>query len=240
MAHLGVIKALEENGVPIDYITGTSAGALIGALYACGYSPEEIEGFILSNEFLIMANGKIPEKNLFLFRDIDRNASVINFSISKDSVIRKSIPLNLITPTFLDFEMLTKMGQVSASIGKDFDRLFVPFRCVASDVVHKESVTFSKGNLNEAVRASMTYPLYLNPIASMIPCISMEEYNNFPFDVMYNAFEVDYIIGSNVSENAEVPDEMDMFGVLMSMTTIPLALIYHVKMAWLLIQGQIL
>ena len=65
MAHLGVIKALEENGVPIDYITGTSAGALIGALYACGYSPEEIEGFILSNEFLIMANGKIPEKNLF-------------------------------------------------------------------------------------------------------------------------------------------------------------------------------
>ena len=222
MAHLGVIKALEENGVPIDYITGTSAGALIGALYACGYSPEEIEGFILSNEFLIMANGNIPEKNLFLFRDIDRNASVINFSISKDSAIRKSIPLNLITPTFLDFEMLTKIGQVSASNGKDFDRLFVPFRCVASDVVHKESVTFSKGNLNEAVRASMTYPLYLNPIRiNDTMYFDGGLYNNFPSDVMYNAFEVDYIIGSNVSQNAEVPDERDMFGVLMSMTTTP-------------------
>ena len=129
------------------------------------------------------------------FRDIDRNASVINFSISKDSVIRKSIPLNLITPTFLDFEMLTKMGQVSASIGKDFDRLFVPFRCVASDVVHKESVTFSKGNLNEAVRASMTYPLYLNPIRiNDTLYFDGGLYNNFPSDVMYNAFEVDYII----------------------------------------------
>ena len=51
VAHLGVLKALEENGIPIDYITGTSAGALIGGLYACGYSPQQIEEFVLSDEF---------------------------------------------------------------------------------------------------------------------------------------------------------------------------------------------
>ena len=204
MAHIGVIKALEENGVPIDYITGTSAGALIGALYACGYSPEEIEGFILSNEFLIMANGNIPEKNLFLFRDIDRNASVINFSISKDSVIRKSIPLNLITPTFLDFEMLTKMGQVSASNGKDFDRLFVPFRCVASDVAKKRSVVFKNGDLNKAVRASMTYPFYLNPIKiDGVLYYDGGLYNNFPADIMYNDFNPDMNIINRWKEQYE-------------------------------------
>ena len=141
LAHLGVIKALEEKEIPIDYITGTSAGALIGGLYACGYTPEEIEEFVLSEEFLFMANGKIPEKKTFLFRQIDRNSSAISFSISKDSILQKSIPLNLITPTYLDFEMLVKMGNVSASRSKDFDSLFVPFRCIASDIFHKESVT---------------------------------------------------------------------------------------------------
>lgn len=70
VAHLGVIKALEENGIPIDYISGTSAGALIGGLYACGYSPQQIEEFVLSDEFLLMAKGKISEKNHFLFRDL--------------------------------------------------------------------------------------------------------------------------------------------------------------------------
>ena len=59
VAHVGVIKALEENNIPIDYIAGTSAGALVGSLYACGYSPEEIEQFVLSKEFLLMANGKV-------------------------------------------------------------------------------------------------------------------------------------------------------------------------------------
>ena len=222
VAHLGVIKALEENGVPIDYISGTSAGALIGGLYACGYSPEQIEEFVLSDEFLLMSNGKVSEKNRFLFRDIEKSASTISFSVSKDSVIRKSIPLNVITPTYLDFEMLNKMGHVSASVNKDFDSLFVPFRCVASDVVNKKSVTFSKGNLNEAVRASMTYPLYLNPIR-IHDTLYFDGglYNNFPSDVMYREFNADYLIGSNVSENAAIPDERDMFGVLVSMMTTP-------------------
>ena len=222
VAHLGVLKALEENGIPIDYITGTSAGALIGGLYACGYSPQQIEEFVLSDDFLLMAKGKISDKNHFLFRDEDRNASAISFSVSKDSILRKSIPLNVITPAFLDFEMLMKMGHVSASVNKDFDSLFVPFRCVASDVVNKKSITFSNGNLNQAVRASMTYPLYLNPIR-IHDTLYFDGglYNNFPADVMYSDFDADYIIGSNVSQNASIPDERDMFGVLVSMTTTP-------------------
>ena len=222
LAHIGVLKALEEYQIPIDYITGTSAGALVGGMYACGYSPEEIEGFVLSDDFLLMSTGKLSPEKRFLFREPDANASMINFSISQDSIIRKSIPLNVITPSFLDFEMLKNMGHTGASVGKDFDSLFVPFRCVAADVVDKKSVIFSRGNLNEAVRASMTYPLYINPIRiDDVLYFDGGLYNNFPSDVMYTEFDADYLIGSNVSGNAKVPDETDMFGVLRSMMTTP-------------------
>ena len=222
VAHLGVIKALEEYNIPIDYITGTSAGALVGSMYACGYSPKQIEDFVLSDDFLMMSSGKLSPDKRFLFREFDTDASMISFSVSKDSILKKSIPLNVITPSFLDFEMLKNMGHISASVNKDFDSLFVPFRCVASDVVNKKSVIFSKGNLNEAVRASMTYPLYINPIRiDDILYFDGGLYNNFPSDVMYAEFDADYLIGSNVSGNAKVPDERDMIGVLISMMTTP-------------------
>jgi len=222
LAHVGVLKALEEHQIPIDYITGTSAGALIGSMYACGYSPEQIEAFVLSEEFLLMSSGKLPPEKRFLFREPDANASMLSFSVSKDSIMRKSIPLNVITPSFLDFEMLKNMGHTGATIGKDFDNLFVPFRCVGADVVNKKSVIFSNGNLNEAVRASMTYPLYINPIRiNDILYFDGGLYNNFPSDVMYTEFDADYLIGSNVTGNAKVPDERDMFGVLRSMMTTP-------------------
>ena len=222
LAHVGVLKALEEFHIPIDCIAGSSAGALVGSLYACGYSPLEIEQFILSEDFLLMSKGGIRPENHFLIREKEYDASTIGFSLAKDSIIRKSIPLNVVTPTLLDFEMLKVMGHTSASVGHNFDELFVPFRCVASDVHGKNSVTFSKGNLNEAVRASMTYPLYVNPIKiDGVIYFDGGMYNNFPSNVMCDDFSPDFIIGSNVSSNMELPDERDMFGVLRSMLTTP-------------------
>jgi len=164
LAHIGVLKALEENGIPIDFITGTSAGALTGAMYSAGYSPQEIEAFVLSDEFQQMTSGELDASKRFLFRESDQHAGTVDFSFSKDSLLRRSIPLNLVSPALLDFKMMQIMGTVGASRNNDFNNLFVPFRCVASDFLTKKSVVFSKGNLNEAVRASMTYPLYVNPI----------------------------------------------------------------------------
>ena len=222
LAHVGVLKALEEYGIPIDYITGTSAGALVGSMYSCGYSPEEIEQFVLSDDFILMSKGGLRPENKLLMRSTESNASALGFSLAKDSILRKSIPLNVVTPTLLDFEMLKVLGYTSSSLGKDFDNLFVPFRCVASDVFGKNSVTFNNGNLNEAVRASMTYPLYVNPIKiDGVIYFDGGMYNNFPSDVMCTSFSPDLLIGSNVSSNMKLPDERDMFGVLRSMMTTP-------------------
>ena len=218
LAHIGVMIALEENGIPIDFISGTSAGALTGAMYASGYSPREIEAFVLSDEFQQMTSGDMDASKRFLFREAENHAGTVSFSFSKDSLLRRSIPLNLVRPALLDYKMMRLMGTTSSAYEKDFNKLFVPFRCVASDVVNKKSTVFSSGNLNECVRASMTYPLYVNPIRiNGTLYFDGGLYNNFPADVMYTDFHPDFIIGSNVSGNVKAPDEQDFIGVLENM-----------------------
>jgi len=217
-AHIGVIKALEENNIPIDYITGTSSGALVGSLYACGYSPEEIEAYVLSHQFQLMTSGKVGQQKEFLLRESDADASMLGFSFSKDSIFKKSLPTNFIRPQLLDYEMMRLMGMTSAAKAHNFDSLFVPFRCVASDIVAKKSMVFHDGYLNEAVRASMTFPFYINPIRIKgVLYFDGGLYNNFPANVMYENFAPDYLIGSNVSYNASPPTEDDLISQLTNM-----------------------
>jgi len=218
LAHIGVLKALEEAEIPIAYITGTSAGALIGALYAVGYSPDEIERYILSDHFVKMTSGTITKDERFLLREKSEDASMLNFNFAKDSIFAKSLPTNFLTPSYLDFETLHLIGHTGAAMNKDFDSLFVPFRCVAADIYKKESVTFRNGDLNAAVRASMTYPFYVNPIRIDGKLFfDGGLYNNFPADVMYQEFPADYIIGSNVSLNAAPPTEDDIISQITTM-----------------------
>ncbi|PWH84778.1 patatin-like phospholipase family protein [Brumimicrobium oceani] len=218
LAHIGVLQALEEAEIPIDYISGTSAGALIGALYASGYSPDEIKAYILSEHFSKMTSGDVSKEERFLLREKSNDASMLNINFAKDSIFVKSLPTNFLTPSYLDFETMRLIGHTGAAVGKDFDSLFIPFRCVASDIYEKESVIFRKGDLNAAVRASMTYPFYVNPIRIDGKLFfDGGLYNNFPADVLYQEFPVDYIVGSNVSINAAPPNEDDIISQITTM-----------------------
>lgn len=220
VAHLGVLKALEENNIPIDYITGTSAGALIGSMYACGYSLDEIETIILSDDFQKMVSGELKPSQRFIFREDDVNSSMVHFSLSQENLLDKSLPTNLSESTFLDLEMLKILGTTSAVYGDNFDSLFVPFRCLASNIVTKKSVKLSNGPLNEAVRASMTYPFLFKPI-KINDTVMFDGglYDNFPVGVMTNTFSPDFIIGSNVSSNNTAPDQDDLIGQVSNMLT---------------------
>ena len=149
VAHVGVLKALEEYQIPIDYIVGTSAGALVGAMYASGYSPAEIEAYVLSESFQLMVKGQEEARHQFLFYQDAASASMFSFTVSQDSILQKSLPLAFVDPTYLDFEMLKIFGLTSASVHDDFNQLFVPYRCVASAVETKQSVAFSNGKLNQ-------------------------------------------------------------------------------------------
>jgi len=219
LAHIGVIKALEENNIPIDYVTGTSAGALIGSMYSIGMSPAEMEAYVLSDDFQRMSNGQLRADQHFLFREDAPNSGMFSFSFTKDSILQKSLPTNFNSSAFLEFEMLKNLGTVSATVS-DFDSLFVPFRCVASDIVNEESIIFKEGHLNAAVRASMTFPFYIKPIrVDGVLLFDGGLYNNFPSNVMYTEFDPDYIIGSNVSFNQPPPGQDDLIGQLTHMLT---------------------
>lgn len=214
-AHIGVIKALEENNIPIDYITGTSAGSLVGGLYACGLRIQEIERISLSKEFFLMVNGEMEPKYQFNLRKEPNNAAMVNISFSKDSILYKSLPISFITPALFDFEMLRLFGVSGASKSQNFDSLFVPFRCVAADIKNKREYIFREGHLNHAIRASMTFPFYVNPIrVNGVLLFDGGLYNNFPANLMYNDFSPDFIIGSNVSDNSIEPNEDDLFSQL--------------------------
>jgi len=208
VSHIGVLKALEENNIPIDYITGTSMGALIGGLYASGYSPEEIEQIFLSNEFKKWADGELDKKYVYYLREKEINPSLITFKVSTDTIWENNLPTNLISPAAIDYGLMRYFSPSIALADNNFDSLFVPFRCVASDIISKKSIIFKRGKLATAIRASMAYPFYLSPIAYEDKLLfDGGLYNNFPSDVMYHDFMPDYIIGSNVSSNFSTPNE---------------------------------
>lgn len=208
VSHIGVLKALEENHIPIDYITGTSMGALVGGMYAAGYSPQEIEEVFLSEQFKDWAEGNLDEKYIYYLREKNKNPSMVTFKIELDNLLETNIPTNLISPTALDYGLMKYLSPSTAAANNNFDNLFIPFRCVASDIISKEEFIFKEGKLATAIRSSMSYPFYLTPVSYKDKLLfdgGLE--NNFPADVMINDFNPDYIIGSNVSSNFEIPDE---------------------------------
>ena len=218
MAHIGVLMALEENGIPIDYITGTSAGALVGSLYAIGYTPQQIMQMASSEEYFAIANGEIDKQYTFFFKQRPQNAGIVNFSFDKNLELTTTIPLNFTDPSLIDFFMIEQFANASSFVNYNFDSLMIPFRCVASDIDENKEIVFRKGNLSQAVRASMTFPFYIPPLKIDDKLlVDGGLYNNFPADVMYEDFIPDVIIGSSVTSPRKKPDEYDLVSQVRSM-----------------------
>lgn len=218
LAHVGLLKALEENNIPIDYICGTSMGAIIGSLYAIGYTPDQMAELLCSEEFLRWSKGYMsPEEQYYYKTKID-NAEWISVRLKREgSSINPILPTNIIAPEQMDFRFMQIYAQGSARSDYDFNKLFVPFFCVASDVHNNKPVVFTKGNLSQAVRASMTFPGYFKPLSvdgELLFDGGMQ--NNFPSDLMDEKFHPDIIIGCTVTENPEKPTTDDVFLLLMN------------------------
>ncbi|MBK8339104.1 MAG: patatin-like phospholipase family protein [Flavobacteriales bacterium] len=222
LTHIGVIKALEENNVPIDYITGSSMGALVGAMYAAGYTPQEIDSLFRTDLYRTMAEGGVERSFTYYFKHDQPDASLINVKMDLDTLLQTSLPTNLRSPVLIDFEQMRGFAGASAASGYDMDSLFIPFRCVASDITAQQPVLFRDGDLAQAVRASMSYPFYFKPIR-VNGHLMMDGglYNNFPSDVMYDEFFPDVILGSNVASNSSPPSEDDLLSQLKAMLQEP-------------------
>ncbi|MFL5752518.1 MAG: patatin-like phospholipase family protein, partial [Bacteroidia bacterium] len=218
LSHIGVLKALEDQGIPIDYITGTSIGAMVGGLYAAGYSPEQIETIFKSKKFQGFTQGEIEKKYQYYFKKSEDNASWFAYKVAFDSVLLTNIPTNLINSIPIDFAIMELFAPASARSNYKFDSLFIPFRCVASDIETKKTVVFRSGNMSTAIRASMTYPFYLRPITVDGKLLfDGGLYNNFTSNIMQEDFNPDYIIGSTVTANSPNPSEDNLYLQLRNM-----------------------
>jgi len=219
--HIGIIKALEDNDIPIDYITGTSIGAIVGSLYASGYSPNEMLDLFLSDDFYHWQTGKVEEQYQFFFRKNPNQPDFVKFMVPLDSLkINSSIlPYNLVNPIQMNQAFIQLFAQANAQCGGNFNNLFVPFLCVASDVFRKEPIFFRNGDLGNAVRASMTFPLVFKPISvDSVPLFDGGIYDNFPINPMRKAFKPDFIIGSSVTgKKSKRMDEMNLIDFLENM-----------------------
>lgn len=218
LAHIGVLRALEENGIPIDYVAGTSMGALVAAMYAVGMTPDEMDRLARSKPFYEMAKGIINEDYTYYFKKNDPDPSWVNLRFEIDSGLKTSLPVNIVSPYAMDIGLIGFMSQAIAAAGYDFDSLYVPFRCVAADVVAKQAVVFRDGDMCQAVRASFTYPLYMKPIEINGRLLfDGGIFNNFPSDVMEADFSPDIIIGSVVASYLTPPKADDINSQLKSL-----------------------
>jgi NTE family protein len=217
-AHIGVLKALEENHIPISFIAGTSVGAIIGGLYASGYTPDEIEKLISSEEFQKIASGLLNDQYVYYYRREEPNASWISLDINPKKKLTSSLPASLISTFMLDFRLMEIFAPPNAAAGGDFDKLFIPFRCVVADIDSSSAVIIKKGDLAGSIRASMSIPFVYNPV--MLNDKLMYDggmYNNFPTNVAADDFKADVIIGSRVAERYDKPDPEDPVSQLLVM-----------------------
>lgn len=209
IAHIGLIQALEDNDIPIDYITGTSMGAIVGGLYACGYTPAEMMELINSDYFGYLSSGKADPAFTYYFSKGSPSPQMFAMSVGgRDSTARSKIfnPQSLISPMPMSFGFMQIFSAYGAQCDGNFDRLFVPFRCVASDVAQKRKKVMGAGDLGESIRASMSFPLIFQ--ATEIDGQVLYDggiYDNFPVGVMQTEFAPSVIIGSDVSAPSDGP-----------------------------------
>lgn len=203
IAHVGVIQALEEAGIPIDYVAGTSMGAIVGSLYACGYSPQEMMELFCSKDFSDWSMGNIDPEKVFYFDKPSPSPSIINVDINHTDSTTMGISglrANVINPTPMNMAFLKLFTPYTAQCDGDFNKLFVPFRCVYSDIYHKHKVVGRSGSLGQNVRASMSFPMVYEPIKmNGVLVFDGGIYDNFPVDVMTEEFHPDFIVGVSVS-----------------------------------------
>ena len=221
IAHIGVIKALEEHGIPIDYIAGTSMGAVVGSLYCCGHTPDWMLDLILSKDFSYWSSGRIdPDIASYIWKEAPTpRMAQVTLSFKDSLQISTNLtPTSLINPLPMSFGFMTLYSPYTAQCDSDFNKLMVPFRCVTSDIYHKRKIVCSHGPLSDAVRASMTFPGVFKPIEmDGVLVYDGGIYDNFPVDVMREDFDPDFIIGVSVSGPDSKPEAGDIFSQLEDM-----------------------
>ena len=230
LSHIGVIKALEENGIPIDYISGTSIGSIVGGLYAIGLSPDDMIALMKTDEFRAWYTGD-GEREFFTYLYSGYpTPAMVNLHLKRDEKalaegkrkMKFSLPTSLVSPFPMDIAFVQMFANASAAAGYDFDNLMLPFFCVSADVLRKQQYVSDSGDLGTAIRASMTFPAYFKPVTiDSVLLFDGGFYNNFPWELMRDKYSPDIIIGVKCVKGEPISaDQDDLYKQLETIMTV--------------------
>lgn len=209
-AHIGVLKYLEELGIPVDYVAGTSMGAIIGGLYAMGYSPDELAQLIAEMNWSQYVGNSIDRSAMSQCIRKRYSTSAINIPFSLDGVIntnRQHPAVSIMPSAFVNNTALINLFN-SLCVGyqkdMDFNDLPIPFACVATDINTGEEVIIRNGSVPTAMRASMAIPGVFSPVnMNGLMLVDGGLVNNFPADVVQE-------MGADIIIGVDVPDKNDI------------------------------
>ncbi|MDD2595215.1 MAG: patatin-like phospholipase family protein [Bacteroidales bacterium] len=218
-AHAGVLKVLEEYQIPVDYIVGTSMGAIVGGLHAIGYSGDDLDSLIMAQDWTTIMSDRVPRQdisfenkkyreNYILKIPFGRGAPKLPFRAHagedappEPGSILSNIPMALIGGQNI-YNLFTRLS-VGYQDSLDFDNMPIPYACVAVDLVGKKEVVFRNGNLVQAMRASMAIPGVFAPVRlNDMVLVDGGVRNNYPVDVA-KAMGADIIIGVKLGIDSE-------------------------------------
>jgi len=203
-AHIGVLKVLEREKIPIDCIAGTSFGALVGAFYALGYSPSEIETIFMQQDWEKFFNNA-PERSLAPFSERKNSGRQIQLSFHKGI---PKLPSGLWEVQQLR-EILNELTtEPMLEAHYNFDQLPIPFRAVATNFITGKPEAFREGSMTEALRASIAMPLFFTPVEKDGTLfVDGGLSNNLPTDVVRD-MGADILIAVNVSSPLYKADDV--------------------------------
>ena len=209
-AHIGALKVIEESGLPIDYIAGTSMGSIIGGLYAIGYSPETMTRLVREQNWNAIMSDAIPQKYISIDDKILDRHYLATFPFRNKKIQMKS---SIYDGSMINL-LLARLTSPAYKIN-NFEELSIPFLCVAADIENAEAYEMTKGNLQRSIRASMSIPFYFPPVEiDGRLLIDGGLRNNFPIP---NVREkgVDIIIGIDVQRNFHTKEELNSMAIIM-------------------------
>ncbi len=204
-AHIGVLRELERQRVPIDAIAGTSMGAIVGGLYASGMSTDELETVVATLDWADALSDKAPRKDLSFRRKQDDTQYPINFELGlRDSELL--LPMGVVEGQKLDLILRELTSGVSHIA--DFDDLPIPFRAIATDIERGEAYVMGDGDLAKAIRASMSVPGVFAPLRlGDRLLVDGGIVGNLPIDVV-RQMGVDIVIAVDVEFPLYTADEL--------------------------------
>lgn len=158
-AHIGALRVIEEAGIPIDYIAGTSMGSIIGGLYAVGYDPDMMQKLCTEQDWDLIIKDQIPRKFIPLEKRINERHYLITMPYKNGQV---KIKRSIIDGMYVNM-LLTRL-MMPAYKERDFSKLPVPFLCIATDMISADPVEFRSGSLAQSIRSSMSIPFLFEPV----------------------------------------------------------------------------